>query len=297
MILRERRNDNLRKYQERVCRFAIDTYHGKALAAIILFLAMFFCVCFWSRAESVQVYDDAGMLAEEERSSLASEVTRVEELTGWDLVVLTADDASVSSPRDYAENKYNELSGADDGAALLLDMYNREIYLATAGEAITYLTDKRIEDILDDAYGYASDGEYAEMFQVMLEDIADYYDQGVVKNHRTYNEDTGTYTYTEQQVKRGITPVEAAVAGIAGAAACLIFCVIIIGRYRLKFNLYKYSPYEHGHMEVKRREDRLINQYVTRRKIPKNPPSNGGSTSTIHTGAGGRSFGGGGRKF
>ena len=38
---------------------------------------------------------------------------------------------------------------------------------------------------------------------------------------------------------------------------------------------------------------------VTRRKIPKDPPKNGdgGNTSTVHQGAGGRTFGGGGRGF
>lgn len=297
MILKNRRNDSLRRYHSGMCLLTIDTCYKKVLAAIVLFLVMFCSIFFWSRGESIQVYDDAKMLTEEERSSIAGKVTKAEELTGWDLLVLTADDASVRSSRDYAESKYNELSGAENGAVLLLDMYNREIYLVTAGDAFIYLSDKRIDHILDDAYGYVSDGAYAEMFQVMLEDITAYYEQGVVKNHGTYNEDTGTYTYTDLSVKRGITPVEAAVAVAAGVVACLIFCVIIIGRYRLKFNLYKYSPYEHGRMNVRRREDRLINQYVTRRKIPKNPPSNGSGTSTIHTGAGGTTFGGGGRKF
>lgn len=297
MIWKDERNNNLRVCYHAAYRFTMCTYLRKVLTAIVLFLLIFCSVFLWSRAETIQVYDDADLLTEEERVSLISEVTQVEDLTGWDLVILTANDSSVNSVRDYAESKYNELSGEDDGAVLLLDMYNREIYLATAGETITYLTDQRIDHILDDAYEYASDGEYAEMFQVMLEDVSYYYQQGIVKNHRTYNEDTGVYTYTDQTKKRGITPVEAVVAVVAGVAACLIFCVIIIGRYRLKFNLYKYSPYEHGHIDVRRREDRLVNQYVTRRRIPKNPPSNGGGTSTIHTGAGGRSFGGGGRKF
>ena len=78
----------------------------------------------------------------------------------------------------------------------------------------------------------------------------------------------------------------------------LIFCLIITGKYRLKFGRYHYNPREHANVDLRRSEDHFVRQFITRRKIPKDPPKNGGGgggTSTIHQGAGGRSFGGGGR--
>lgn len=91
-----------------------------------------------------------------------------------------------------------------------------------------------------------------------------------------------------------------AIAAVLGVAACLIFCLIITGKYRLKFGRYHYNPREHASVDLRRNEDHFVRQFVTRRKIPKDPPKNGGGgggTSTIHQGAGGRSFGGGGRSF
>ena len=41
-----------------------------------------------------------------------------------------------------------------DGLALLIDMDNREITVSTSGIAIRYLTDERIENILDAGYDH-----------------------------------------------------------------------------------------------------------------------------------------------
>lgn len=271
----------------------------KILGIVLVLTAVFVCFLFPARtfAETQQVYDEAAMLSENEISVLSEEVGRLEDKTGWDLLLLTVDDAFVSSSQEYAEDQFMQLADSNDGAALLLDMYNRQIYIATSGEAITYLTDARIDTILDDAYEYASDEDYGQMFQIMISDISKYYDEGIVKGHGTYNSDTGEYVVDGQEKERGLTGGNIVVAIIAGGIACAVFCVIITGRYRLKFNTYKYSPYEHGHVEVHGRQDRLIHKHVTTRRIPKNPPPNSGNTSTVHSGSGGNTFGGGGRSF
>lgn len=281
----------IKKYENHIAR--------KVIGLLLVLVAVVFIFLFPARtyAETQQVYDNASMLSENEISVLSEAVGRLEDKTGWDLVLLTVDDSSVSSSQDYAEEQFIQLADSENGAALLLDMYNRQIYIATSGEAITYLTDARIDSILDDAYEYASGEEYGEMFQIMVSDISRYYDDGVVKGHGTYNTDTGEYTADGQSGERGLTAGNVVVAVIAGVIGCAVFCIIIVGRYRLKFHTYKYSPFEHGHVEVHHRQDLLVHKHVTTRKIPKNPPPNSGNTSSVHTGAGGNTFGGGGRSF
>ncbi len=146
----------------------------------------------------------------------------------------------------------------------------------------------------------AADGlEEQTGWDAMVKDTAVFYEDGIADGLTIYNEDGGTYTHYQDVQKRAVTFGEMILAVVAGAAACVIFCLVIIGKYRLKFGRYHYNVRENAVVDLTKREDHLVNRFVTRRKIPKNPPPSkgGGRPGTIHTGAGGRSFGGGGRKF
>ena len=153
--------------------------------------------------------------------------------------------------------------------------------------------------MLDDAVTYAGEGDYTQAMIAMLEDTESYYTSNTAKNMTIYDEDQGIY-YASSTNHRFLSYGEIAIAAVLGVAACLIFCLVITGKYRLKFGRYHYNAREHAQINLRRNEDHFVRQFVTRRKIPKDPPKNGGGgggTSTIHQGAGGRSFGGGGRSF
>lgn len=266
----------------------------------LLLAALLWMISTEAGAESRQVYDNASLFSEEEIMLLTDSVDELEKLTNWDAMVITVDDPSVLSAQNYAEEKFNELTSKDDGIVYLLDMNGRELYIATAGEAYLYMVDVRLNEALDDAFAYAKDGDYALAMNAMIKDTESFYEEGVVDGLTIYNEDDGTYAYYKEKPEHFIGFGEIIIAVIAGAAACVIFSLVIMGKYRLKFGRYRYNVRENAVVDLTRKEDHLINQFVTRRKIPKNPPPSakgGGSTSTIHTGAGGRSFGGGGRKF
>ena len=52
-------------------------------------------------------------------------------------------------------------TGSDQsGILFLIDMDNRELYISTNGQMIRYMTDSRINDVLDDVYNYAADADY-----------------------------------------------------------------------------------------------------------------------------------------
>ena len=62
--------------------------------------------------------------------------------------------------------------------ALLIDMDNREITISTCGIAIRYLTDSRIDNILDAAYAKISNGDYNGCMHSMLTGVETYYEKG-----------------------------------------------------------------------------------------------------------------------
>ncbi len=269
------------------------------LVGVFLCVAMSLSVSLSVYAMGRQVYDDAGLFSDEEITELTEAVDEAENETGWDLMLLTVNDTSVVSTQDYAEEKFNEYTESDDGIAFVLDMNARVFYIATAGETYEYIVDTRLNNMLDHATEYAGSGDYKQAMIAMLEDTVTYYQDGKPDNLAIYDEDNGIYYRNgENGSERHLSRVELLAAALVGVAACLVFCLVITGKYRLKFGRYHYNAREHGTVDLHRNEDHFVRQFVTRRKIPKNdPPSKGGGTSSVHQGAGGRSFGGGGRGF
>lgn len=247
------------------------------------------------KSEQVTVIDDASLLFEEEIDGLKTRAEALAEHTGWHIVIATCEDADGKTAQTVCEEYYNTYAEGEDGISCLIDMDNREIYIATSGEAISYLTDGRIEDLLDDAYEEISQEHYMECFDRMLEGAESAYNKGIPDNSVIYNEDTG-----EKIVNRQLTGGEFLIALLVAAAVFLAVFFGIIGKYRLKWGTYKYDFHQSGSMELTKERDHFINQVVTHRHIPKNDDSSSSGsshTSTTHTGAGGNNFGGGGRKF
>ena len=268
------------------------------LVGVLLCIIMSLSLSFSVYASERQVYDDAGLFSDEEITELTEAVNKAESETGWDLMLLTVDDASVVSTQDYAEEKFNEYTESDDGIAFVLDMNARVFYVATAGETYEYIVDTRLNKMLDHATEYAGSGNYKQAMTSMLEDTVIYYQAGKPDNLAIYDEDSGIYYQEEGSSELHLNKLKLLVAALVGAAACLVFCLFITGKYRLKFGRYHYNAREHGTVELHRNEDHFVRQFVTRRKIPKDdPPSGGGGTSSVHQGADGRTFGGGGRGF
>lgn len=246
--------------------------------------------------ERVTVVDDAGLLMEEEVDWLKETAVEFTEKSDWNIIVATCDDAAGNTAQTVCEDYFNAYTTGDDGISCLIDMDNREIYIATAGEAQLYLNDARIDTILDTAFEAVADGDYSECLYLMLVKSSEAYDRGIPENAQIYDVDTGKTTVYKQ-----LTLMEILFALLAALAVGGIVFGSIVGKYRLKWGLYAYDFHDSGSLTLEREEDRFIHQTVTHRRIPRNngggPSGGGGSRSTVHTGSGGRSFGGGGRKF
>lgn len=245
-----------------------------------------------------EIDDKAGLLGEEDISWLAGKLEALADKSGWEVYILTIEDAGGDETSECSEAFLDEHLTGDDGIVYTIDMDNREVYLATTGEAIYYLTDARIEDIIDSGYDLVADGFYTDAFSEMIDATAEAWDMGIPSDQYTYDTDTGEIV--EYKEPKSIKWYEAL---IAFAIACGVFAAVymgVVGKYRLKWGSYKYDFHANGKVHLTNEEDRLINQFVTHHHIQRNTSSGssgGGSRSSVHRGSGGRSYGGGGRKF
>lgn len=245
------------------------------------------------------VYDAAGLLTESEAEALNRQLTELQEHSGWTVYAVTTADAGGKSATAYADDFFDaHAETTADGVAVLIDMDNREITISTRGEAIRYLTDSRVERILDSAYEEVSAEAYGACFAAMVAGVADAYDAGIESAQYNYDTQTGAVSRY-----RRITLGEALTAVILAFAAAAAVYGTVAGRYRLRFGTYRYDFRENGRVDLRIKEDRFVNELTTHRRIPRETGSthsgSGGSSgrSSTHRSSSGRSHGGGSRKF
>lgn len=267
------------------------------LLTVIVAIAMWNCVSV-AAAQEGNVYDDAELLSESERSALDVRISEVSEKTGWNIFAITTNDAGGKSAMAYADDFFDEHSpDQEDGVALLIDMDNREIWLSTCGIAIRYLTDTRIDNILDDAYNDVSNGKYGACLNTMLDGVERYYDAGIPSGQYNYDTQTGAIS-----VYRSIEPHELIIAIVLAIGSGVAVNLIVRAKYRMKFEAYNYAYRENSDVRIRVREDRFINQTTTHRRIQRESSGGGGGhhssgRSSTHRSSSGRSHGGGGRRF
>lgn len=108
------------------------------------------------RNGNVTIVDEAAVLMEEEADWLKSVAMELSEKSGWNVIVASCQDAGGKTAQTVCEENFNRYTADENGISCLVDLDNHEIYLATAGEAISYLSDDRINRILDEAYQAAA---------------------------------------------------------------------------------------------------------------------------------------------
>ncbi len=273
-----------------------------------------------------RIYDQAGLFTSSEKKALSGSAEALASKMDMDVAIVTTLYNS-GTAEEYAEWFYydNELGTGknEDGVLFLIDMANRELYVMTAGQMIRYLTDSRIETILDDAYEYASKGDYYDTAKSFLTDVETCYDHGIGSGQ--YNRDSATGKVSRYHT---ISPVfvlfGAVVAAICGCAAVRSVTrdygmkddvKNLTANFRMSYK--KDSAFRLGAAGI---ADIALGTYVTHNVLAAAARSagrggmgrtggsggglaNGGGRSTTHAGPGrggpgtGGARGGGGRKF
>ena len=277
----------------------------KVLAGIVLAAALYTFpagadVLYSENSALVSVEDRANLLSDSDEHKLLQLAENLADTTGMEFRVLTIDDAEGKTTASYAEDYFESMSKLFAGGCYILDMENREYYVATYGDLQYYLTDDRIDRMVDRAGDDARSGDWAGTLSSMMSDTISYIDEGIQDGTVIYNQDTGTYTYYEPP--KSISPFEALMSGSVGL---LGFCAMFFSnkrRYQMKDkDPNDYVESDNVHLKLRARNDRLIDKHVSRRLIPQDNDHKGGGggghTSTVHMSSGGHSAGGGGGHF
>jgi uncharacterized protein len=240
-----------------------------------------------------RVVDQAGLFTAAEQEQLAAEAQALGDQYQMDIVIVTTDDADGKSSQAYGDDFYVEHHygvGADyDGILLLLDMDNREVHISTSGIAIRYLTDSRIESILDAVIGAGmAQGLYFEAAQAFLTATGNDLAAGIPDNQ--YTAPANSLTWPEGLIGLGVS-VLSSLWFFAGTRSAY--------KGRQQNNIFDY--HQNSLVNFGFIADDLANSTVTSRALPRNPTGGGsfggGGRSSTHMSGGGRTFGGGGRRF
>ncbi len=277
----------------------------KRLFAILLILALLLGLSSTALANDRRVFDYSDVIPAGSELILEETIVSLREETKLDWVILTVDDAQGLSSRDLADGFYLQNGfgvGSDySGALFLIDFDNGELYITTCGKAIDYITDSRREAIFDKCFDLAVAGEYTSAAMTFLEQGEYYVAQGVPQDHYYIDEETGEVTQYRKPMSMGMILVFAA----ASTVIALVFRFGVTRGYSIKGNAYSYPFVNKSNLVLLNKNDLFQNKFVSTRRIPRTTnngggggsfSSGGGGGSRVHR-SGGRSFGGGGRKF
>lgn len=262
-----------------------------------------------SAAGEERVLDGAGLFSARETEELEQQLASLRAETKMDAVLVTTDDTGGKSARDYADDTYDEQgfgTGSDkSGVLFLIDLDNREMWISTTGKMIRYLTDDRISSMLDHAYEYAQEGNFAGCAGQMIADTAHWYRAGIPGDQVTYNEDTGEIS-RYRSIRWYEALIALAIAGFCGGTACLNvkrqYAMEEQRRQAANFNMAYRANARFNYVDPL---DVLVNAFVTQQILARNVSGGsgghgsmgGGHVSTTHMSGGGHTHGGGGRKF
>ena len=229
------------------------------------------------------VYDMADLFTDEEEKQLSEQAQVLSDTMKMEAVIVTTEENSDS------------------------DMDNRELYISTNGQMIRYMTDSRINDVLDDVYNYAADADYYGAAATFLTDTEKCYSNGISRDQYNYDTETGKISryhhieWYEILIALGV----AAVCGGTAVASVLRSYGLhgedkrMAANFKLSYR--RDSRFTMGNVLA----DALLTSYITQQVIQtqkNNRPGSGGGSfsgggrSSTHS-YGGSSHGGGGRKF
>ncbi len=211
--------------------------------------------------------DEADLLTDREEERLLEQLEQVRDQHDLDIVIVTVDDTDGQYIRDYADDYYDYNGYADDGVLLLVDMDSRQWWITGTGAGVDIFTSSVIDHIGDEFEDALSDGDYAEAFEIYVEQCA---------------------YYIEDPFEAGISIIIALVFGLFSA---LIATGVMRGQLKSVRSKAAAADYlKPGSMVITNAHELYLYSNVTRVKREQ-------SSSGVHTSSSGRSHSGGGGRF
>ena len=237
---------------------------------------------------SEKIYDFADLFSDSEETKLYDKVLDYIRNSKLDMAIVTTNENNKSSSMVYADDfyDYNDFGyeNSNSGLLLLIDMYNREIYMTTAGDAISKYPDKVINSILDYVYTFMSNENYYEGCSSFL-NLASSYASLDSSEYSSY-----TINSNGQLVRDYRSLVSVLIFAIVGTA---IIIFIMIRMNKMVFKAASSREYLNNNTKsAKVIKETFLGSHVSKVKIESDS-----STGGTHTSGGGVSHGGGGHKF
>lgn len=218
----------------------------------------------------VYIDDRSGLMTENERESLREQLSGLN--VYGNMVFLDTGYHSYSSAQKYAEARYRDLCGMEPGVVFLIDMYNREIWLAATGSPKNKLTSAICYEITDKTYLYATKKDY-------------------------YACASATFTEVQNILEGGyLLPIMRILISLfLSLIAALVINLIRLASSRTIQSKQQNSPTLYGKF-TKKRSHKKIYKTVKKRYNP-NSSGGGGGSGGSSGGGGGGGFSGGGHSF
>ncbi len=251
----------------------------KTIISTALTLLSLLCLTFSVSAASLpRLNDAADLIPDTEESAILTQLDAISAQYGIDVIIVTTNDTDGRSSMEYADDyfDYNRFGGnGEDGVVLLVNMDIRELWISGTGVGTSIFHSGVIDEILDDVYVWAADGDYSTMAYRFAE-LSEYYVNGAVNG----------YPFDAGQA--------ALIAGIIGLIAA--FAVTASMRTQLhsvRAQRAASGYYKEGSLQITTSRDFYLYSNTTR--IARD---NGGNHSSgTHRSSSGRSHSGGGRRF
>ena len=211
------------------------------------------------------VQDNAGMFTSAEIQKINSYIASNWTNPDFDIYVVTTDDITY----DADDFRYEQGVGKNIVILVLIDNYDRNYDFYTYGDATRAISDREVDLILDHSSVYNN-----------------------IKSGRFYDGVLGVIKQTNKYVKSDGDSLGArfvsclGIGAFVGITVAVIWGICIITSYKKKQRSASYPLERYARLDLKRRDERFIGVYKTRRLIQSS--SGGGSRG------GGRSSGGGG---
>ncbi|QNM06733.1 TPM domain-containing protein [Qiania dongpingensis] len=150
--------------------------YKKKFSFCIGMIFLVFCL-FGFDSQQQKIYDQADLLTEDEEAELQELLVASAQVLEQDLVIVTIQDNEGKSAKEFSDSFYEEHGfGYDktsgDGVLLLLDMDGREIYISTAGQAVSYYDDAAVEKTLDRLVPLMQQENYAEVCREFIKETS-----------------------------------------------------------------------------------------------------------------------------
>ncbi len=236
-----------------------------------------------------KIYDFAELLTEEEEKQLYDKVKEFIANTNLDLAIVTINTNVKDSTQEYADDFYDYNDFSIDGLAFVIDMQNRIFYISTAGKAMLYYDDYRIEYILSALDQEMYNHEYFNACNTLKSQLTEYYNNG-------FSDNADKYVVIGTQIYRKTPYLLLSIIAVVSATIGTLILALRNKKIKLATNSNDY--FDNKSFEITKDTKEFISSNTSRVYIPPADSGGGGSSGGgFHSGSSGASHGGGGHRF